>query len=1009
MKIAERIGAGFSFAWKHTRAWMVTSVSLIVFFTIVSLLVTQVPFLNNTMNTVFGEERRVLLSGDPEKAQYYTLSQGINSKEDSLRAANDLNEKLCEEGFVLLKNDGALPLSSSAKVSVFGMNSVNLIYGGSGSSAKSTAGVKDLYQSLADAGISYNPDLKAFYDGKKTAGKGRGSSPNMGDKPTGFATGELSLTEYEGGLNSYIGEYKDAALVVFSRIGGEGYDLPRTMQKADGSAVEGANPDDHYLELDNHEKELLSAVCDAFDTVIVVINCSTSMELGFLEDGSYGPSLKAALWIGSPGGSGMSALGRILSGAVNPSGHLVDTYARDFTAVPSSANFSTNLSELGNTYLVDGARQDAHFVDYEEGIYVGYRYYETRGFTDGEEWYRQQVVYPFGYGLSYSTFTWTLSSVKLGIDYASSAELPADAVLTAADKEKQLFVEVKVRNDEKSAFPGKDVVQLYFSAPYQAGEVEKSHVVLGDFVKTKLLQPGEEETVILSLKLSDTASYDFCDANRNGNATYEADQGAYVLYLGKNAHDAWTAGGFSYNYRLEEDLIFDRDPATGTEIRNLFDEVSAHIGSYLSRADWEGTFPAPPTEEDRNVPASLIESMSMEAYIGAGDALDEGKKWYSSIRPRQQRTELTYEETSLKLYDMIGVPYEEEETWNRLLSQLTIKQMTNLIGTGNFNTAEISNIGKPKTTDPDGPAGFTNFMTMIDATAVVYDTCFYAGECVIAATWNKDLAYEMGIAIGDESLIGNERDDKRTYSGWYAPAINIHRNPFAGRNWEYYSEDGCLSGKMAASVISGAKSKGVYTFVKHFAMNDQETDRDNNGLITWASEQAMREIYFKPFEYAVKEGKTTGIMSSFNRIGTVWAGGCYELLTELLREEWGFRGMVITDYATGSYMYADQMIRAGGDLVLLQDGRPSSSGAMVTNSHLQALRKATKNILYTVANSNAMNGMGKGIAYGYAMPYWKIVLLVFDILLVLACLIWGVLANRKALQKVRSLRASGKY
>ena len=357
----------------------------------------------------------------------------------------------------------------------------------------------------------------------------------------------------------------------------------------------------------------------------------------------------------------------------------------------------------------------------------------------------------------------------------------------------------------------------------------------------------------------------------------------------------------------------------------------------------------------------------MEAYVGKGTQTDIGKPWYSARSPRQKRKQQTYKTTEVKLYRLIGKDY-NDPLWDKLLNQLTYSEMAYLIGTGNFNTAAMKNIDKPKTIDPDGPAGFTNFMTVIKSTAVVYDTCFYASECVIGATYNVELAERMGEAAGNESLAGNERGDGRTYSGWYAPAVNIHRTPFGGRDWEYYSEDGLLAGKMAAGVVRGAKSKGVYTYIKHFALNEQETHRDTTGLITWANEQAMREIYLKPFELTVKEGGTNAMMSSFNRIGTVWAGGSYELLTQILRNEWGFKGMVITDYSTSTYMYTDQMIRAGGDLVLMQDKQPSLSGTVMTSSHKTALRQATKNILYTVANSNAMNGMGEGIIYAYAMP-----------------------------------------
>ena len=335
-------------------------------------------------------------------------------------------------------------------------------------------------------------------------------------------------------------------------------------------------------------------------------------------------------------------------------------------------------------------------------------------------------------------------------------------------------------------------------------------------------------------------------------------------------------------------------------------------------------------------------------------------------------------ETKYKIYDLIGKDY-NDKTWDFLLNQLTYKQMAFLIGTGNYHTSALENIGLPYTTSADGPAGLANFMTVTESTAIVYDACFYACECIVAATWNIELAEAMGVAIGDECLVGNERGDGMAYTGWYAPAVNIHRSQFGGRNWEYYSEDPFISGVMAANVVQGAKSKGVNTYVKHFAVNDQDTNRDTNGLVTWLNEQSLREIYLRPFEMAVKDGKTLAMMTSFNRIGTVWAGGCYELVTDILRHEWGFVGAVLTDYNTSSYMYADQMIRAGGDINLMQDKRPSTSGDIVNPSHQTAMRKATKNILYMLVNSNAMNGLGEGIEYRYTLPVWQMVMLGVDV------------------------------
>lgn len=996
MKQLKRLGKAFDFAWKNNRVWLIVTALLLVMTNTVSTLAVYVPLFKNTLNSVFGEERRVVVKGDPSQAQYFTTDEGIHTKAEALAAANALNEQLCEEGFVLLKNDAALPLDKGAKVSVFGMNSVDLVYGGSGSSAKDNANGVDLYQSLEDAGFEVNARLKAFYERKKASGSGRSSRLNFDTGVlTGLETGEIALSEYTGGIQSYIDGYTDAAIIVISRVGGEGYDLPQTMQNTPG-----ADPEDHYLELDNNERALLSALCaedSGFETVIVVLNSAAAMELGFLKDPTY-HKLKGALWVGTTGGTGMAAIGRIMNGEVNPSGRLVDTYARCFEDTPSWNNFANNLTQDGNRYQVDGVDQNAYFVEYEEGIYVGYRYYETRGYTEflksGDySWYDEAVVYPFGYGLSYSDFEWTLGSM-----YLDGKEIVSGTALTAADMDKTMTVDVTVTNQASSQYSGKDVVQLYISAPYYEDGVEKAHVVLGAFAKTNVLAPGQSETVTLSLAVKDLASYDYADLNGNGSSTYEADEGTYTLYIGKNANDAWRIGSMKLELQLDETLVYAADSATGNEVANRFDDVSAHIPTYLSRSDWEGTWPQAPTEEERNVQQSLIDAMSAEAYIGAGSSVDIGKKWYQTQKPRQQRASLSYEETELKLYDLIGKAY-DDPAWDKLLSQLTVKEMRYLVGTGNFNTAAIESIAKPKTTDPDGPAGFASFMSASEATSVVYDTCFYASECVIGATWNVELAQAMGNAIGNEALIGNERGDGRTYSGWYAPAANIHRSPFSGRNWEYYSEDGFLSGKIAAAVVKGASAKGVYTMMKHFVVNDQETNRDTNGLITWLNEQALREIYLKPFEIAVKEGGSMGIMSSFNRIGTVWAGGSYELLTEILRNEWGFKGMVITDYAN-AYMDPDQMIRAGGDLMLFQDQQPSSSGTLVNASHLAALRNAAKNILYAVSRSNAMNGLGDGVAYAYAMPYWQMALIALNVLVAVLCALWGYFSIRKAKRKM---------
>lgn len=974
---------------------------LAVIFFAANIAFTQSLFLYNTLNSLFGGERRVLVSGNPEAEEYQYYKADYADKAQTLAAANALNERIAEEGIILLKNENALPIktpvsdakiSAKPKISVFGHNSVNLVYGGSGSGGSSSKGATTLYESLTAAGYEYNPTLKAFYE-SNAAGSVRGQ-PSMGDNTlAGIKIGETPAENYTDAVKNSYANYNDAALVVLSRLGGEGFDLPRTMKtslSSKGTKIEGArNMDDHYLQIDKNEVDMLREAIENFDKIIVVVNSSEAMELGFLDDpahylytdGGYADSvgaetamnkLKGAVWIGSPGKTGINALGRVLNGSVNPSGRTVDTYARNFKNDPTYNNFGTNNELSGNELyalnkngkLVSRAE---YIVEYEEGIYVGYRYYETRYETEGangDQWYKNNVVYPFGYGLSYSSFDWEI------------VDKPQETLTLNGDTE--ITVRVKVTNTTDVA--GKDVVQVYYEAPYYDGEIEKSSTVLAGFAKTKLLErAGDSDVVTVTFSAYDMASYDYSDANKNGHKGYELDGGNYKIKVCRNAHE--TADEITYN--LAEGVRYETN-ADGKEVVNRFDDVSEGISTYLSRSDWEKTWPQPPTLEERTVTQEFLDSLKY-------DGVDEGKKWEANSTPTQSANTVRYED-AIKLYELRGADY-DDELWDGLLDQLTVSTMARLIGTGNYNTMAIDCIGKPKTLDPDGPVGFTAFM----GDPSVYDTCFYVSGCVVAATYNVDLACEMGKMIGNEGIIGNEAGDGTPYSGWYAPAVNIHRSPFSGRNWEYYSEDGLLSGKMAANTVQGAKSKGVYTYVKHFALNDQETNR--NGILTYANEQSMRELYFKPFELTVTEGGTTAMMSSFNRIGKVWTGGSYELLTEVLRGEWGFKGMVITDYNYATpYMNVNQMIRAGGDLNLSQEDRP---GTAATPTQITSLRRATKNILYTVVNSNAMNGYGDGVVYKYVMPVWTVWMLVADAVVVLAMggwtffLIYGEVRSRK--------------
>lgn len=965
--------------YRMVKVWIIVTSILLVIVATASLVATQNEFLRGTINSVLGGETRVLKKGNPEDFIRYTTN--YETKDEVLAAANLLNEKIVEEGIILLKNeDNTLPLSKNSKLTVLGKNSTNLVLGGSGSSAGTgtSADAINLYSSLKKAGFEYNPTAKSFFE-SSSSGRGRPAIPGMGSILTGFPISETEKSSYENNseLKSSYANYNDAAIVVITRIGGEGYDLPRTMFY-DGSRytnwsgdklIPGArNKTDHYLQLDQNETDLIKEAGENFGKVIVVINSSTPIELGFLDDSShyaYHPNIKGALWIGNPGESGITALGKVLNGEVNPSGKTIDTYSRNFKNDPTWNNFGNNLEGEGNKYTLNGAKRNAFFVDYEEGIYVGYRYYETRGFLEGDGWYNDAVVFPFGYGLSYTNFTQTI----IDTSHADGSTVLGDQV-----------IEVTVRVTNTGNVLGKEVVQLYYTTPYTAGEIEKAHVVLGDFAKTSLLEPNAFEDVVLKIPVRQMASYDFNDANNNTFKGYELDSGAYVIKLMQNAHQEIE----SFSVNVEKNIQYTHDAITNKEIKNLFEDMSDHIKVYLSRNDFEGTWPTTPTTEDKEMTESFIQSLTYKLDDQPTDP------WFAPSRPNQSDVVLSYNKAKVKLYDLVGKDY-DDPMWDQLLDQLTVEQMANLISRGNFKTMNIDNIAKPQTIDADGPMGFAIFM----GDPSIYKTAYYASEALLGATWNEALALAFGEMVGDEGLIGNQRGDGRTYSGWYAPAMNIHRSQFGGRNFEYYSEDGYLSGKMATNVVLGAKSKGVYTYVKHFALNDQETNRDTTGLITWANEQAMRELYFLPFEMVVKEGQTTAFMSSFNRMGTTWAGGSYPLLTELLRLEWGFRGMVITDFNLTPYMNVDQMVRAGGDLNLSPSKDLSDKRS---DTGVSAIRTSAKNILYTVANSNAMNGMGPGIVYAYKMPRWVSWIIYLNVGVVLIGAGWGALVITKSIK-----------
>ncbi len=1006
-------------AWKHTysKVWFFVSTITMAFVFIVTMIMTQVPIIRETFNIVFGRPQAIV----GENKGLYKVSDGITDKKSAYDAANELNINITSEGTILLKNEqNVLPLAADSKISVFGKNSVNLLYGGSGSGGYSSGGLKTIFDSLEAAGFSYNTALRSFYENTSQSGNARITSPGFDETIAGFPTAETPIANYM--KHNIPDSYKDhdTALIVLTRIGGEGFDLPRTMKSSSAtdsslknlesesawnddvnSAVTGArDKNDHYLELDKNEAELIAHVTENFDKVIVVLNTNNNLELGFLDDPSYwtdvlgmpdlSSKIQGALWIGSPGGHGIMSLGKILNGTVNPSGRTVSIHARDFTKDPTYNNFGNNNEFEGDAYLLpDGklppapARQ--YFVEYEEGLYVGYRYYETRGFTDGQEWYKNNVVYPTGYGLSYSEFEWTPGAMKL-----DGKILDDNYTLAQSDADKSISVDVTVTNKAESRKAGKDVVQLYLNIPYTSGGIEKAHVQLVAFAKTKLLEPGESQTVTLEFGLYDVASYDYNDDNENGFKGWEAEAGEYKIYVSRNSHSWADKNTAVYGFTIPQTktnaakgstgFTYDKDPLTNKQIKNRFDDVSYGRDNrteetvYLSRADWEGTWPSAPTAESRTNTQAWMNALTWR--MAENDV--EGKPWYKTAGDMpEQAVNPVAQSDAIQLIDLVGVDY-DDVLWETFLNQLTVEQMWGLVGKGAFGTVPVENVGVPLTLGSDGPVGWVNFMS----NSLIYGTAFYASQSVLGATYNTELAYEYGVMIGDEALIGDSEGDGLPYSSWYAPGANIHRSPFSGRNWEYYSEDPVLTGKMAANVIKGAKSKGVIVFAKHFALNDQETNR--GGVLTWANEQAMREIFLKSFEILVKEGPANGIMSSYNRIGTTWTGGDYRLLTELLRGEWGFNGVIITDYATGKHQNPNQMVRAGGDLNFYQTGDALNSDKG-NATQVCALRSATKNILYAITNSSAMNYE----ILGYRLSGWITALICVNVGLFAAFVAWG--------------------
>ena len=862
----------------------------------------------------------LILTG-PMYSMVTLATGGGKVSEENVASATQLCENIADEGIVLLDNDGTLPMAKNSKLNVFGWASTNPCYGGTGSGALSDAyPTVTLLEGLKNAGFELNTELSDFYTSY------RADRPEVGMFSQDWTLPEPEAAQYTDEMMNNAKAFSDTAMVVITRVGGEGADLPTDVSQVTYDAGHSYNdfePGDHYLQLSKTEKDMIDLVCKNFDKVIVVYNGANAMELGWVKDYSQ---IKSVVWCAGTGQSGFNALGSILCGDVNPSGRTIDTFVYDLTQTPTANNFGnfnyTNMDEFKASSF--GADTIPAFVNYVEGIYVGYKFYETAA-AEGLIDYDKTVVYPFGRGLSYTTFTQTLNSVT-----------EADGTIT---------VDVTVTNTGSAS--GKEVVEVYYNPPYTNGGIEKATANLIGFAKTSELAPGASEDVTVTFQAEDMASYD-----TYGKGCYVLEKGDYVISINADSHTVLD----SKVYNVASDIVYDASNKRESDVEvadNKFDFAEGNV-TYLSRADGFANYAeATAAPADFELPAE-----AKATFYNNSNWNPEDFNNADDVAPT------TGAKNGLKLKDMVGVDYNDAQ-WDTFLDQLTVSDMDSLIALGGYQSVAVSSIGKVQAIDCDGPASINNNFTQQGSIG-------FPSAVMIAATWNTDLAHDFGTSIGKMA-------DDMDVSGWYAPAMNIHRSAFAGRNFEYYSEDGVLSGAMAANAIMGSQEQGVYAFMKHFALNDQETNRCGM-LCTWSNEQAIREIYLKPFEISVKDADCHAVMSSFNYIGTRWTGGCKELLKNVLRGEWGFVGFVETDYfGVSGYMTADQCVRNGNDLMLCTTGNDFNTVTVLTNSSKQALRESAKNILYTVVNSRAYaeENLNPGMAK------WQIVLIGADVLVAL--------------------------
>ena len=827
-----------------------------------------------------------------------TLSDETNEE------AAEVAEEIMEDGIVLLKNESLLPLNETKKLNIFGWESINPAYGGAGS-----GGINDLYdivslnQGLENAGFSINQELVDFYNNYGA------DNPEMSIQKQSWTLPEPPVDTYSDELIKSAKEYSDVAVVVLSRKAGEGHnDIPMDVRKAaydnNSDEYDDFPEGEHYLQLSQTERDMVDMVCSNFDNVIVVYNGANQFELGFADE--Y-PQIKSVVWCPGTGNVGFNALGKVFSGEVNPSGKTPDTFIYDMTTAPWWNNAEkteyTNLADMAVEGMNAGTAQvyAPAFTNYVEGIYVGYKYYETAA-QEGAIDYDKTIQYPFGYGLSYTEFEQKMGELE--------------------EKDGQISVDVEVTNTGDVA--GKDVVEVYYKPPYTNGGIEKSSANLIEFAKTDLLQPGESQTVTVTFSIEDMASYD-----ENHAKAYVLEKGDYAISINSDSHTVLD----QKTYTADKDVVYkgeNKRASDDTAATNVFEDAKGDV-TYLSRADHFANY-----EEATAAPASaeLGEPYVSEYHLNS----NFDKTTYLNDEDVMPTTGA---DNGLTLADMRDADYDDPR-WEKLLDQLTVDEMANMIAMAGYQTAAMDSVGKVATLDFDGPAAINNNFTGVGSIG-------FPIEVVVASTWNKELAQAWGECMGKISQeMGAE--------GWYAPGMNTHRTAFGARNYEYFSEDGVLAGNMGAKAVEGARKYGVYSYIKHFALYEGNAKM----VSVWSNEQAIREIYLKPFEISVKQGGANAVMVSWSFLGDKWTGESSNLMNTVLRDEWGFRGMALTDFFRNNghgFMNADAALANGVDAMLSTfNGEENNVANPEHPTSVLQMRNACKNVMYTVVSSWAYDG-----------------------------------------------------